>query len=120
MMPFLLQRPCHVKNQLIDFFDLKIVKNACREKITKNILFTLFPNPNKGSFSIKINSENVATIIDIGIYDLKGQNIYNEKLYLSETNTFQIQDLKLLNGVYIVRIFSREKYFGMQKLIIEN
>lgn len=62
------------------------------------------PNPNKGTFNIYINGQ-VKTSIDIDIYDLLGQHLYNtisdNKVIFISINTLKGN---LAEGIYIVRV----------------
>jgi hypothetical protein len=76
---------------------------------TKNALekLELYPNPNKGSFSIKGNFAGLQNL-EMVIYDNQGRTIYNKKLTDFEDNTSIDLENKLQSGIYFVKIFNSE------------
>lgn len=73
---------------------------------------TLFPNPASGTFTIQNNSGSKNAEVEI-------YNLLSEKIYSSGIERKQhIVDLKLLPGIYIVKVKVGEKQF-VQKLISE-
>ncbi len=79
----------------------------------------VFPNPNSGGFSIRINS-NPTEDIEIRLYDLTGRLTYasNSQL-LNGSNTIDISVPELSNGVYSLHVKTSSKNHHV-KLIIEN
>jgi Secretion system C-terminal sorting domain/Beta-propeller repeat len=67
----------------------------------------LFPNPNKGSFTIKGNIAGLQNL-EMVIYDNQGRTIYNKKLTAFEDNTSVYLENKLQSGIYFVKIFNSE------------
>lgn len=121
LIDFLIERPCIVETQLNDFFDVKTERNSCNEsKEKKSLRFSLFPNPNAGSFDIRLHSKNFTSFVKIKIYDPNGVQVFENELRLEETNTFQVKNLALAAGIYYVKISNRENFFGFQKIIISN
>ena len=59
----------------------------------------LYPNPNKGSFIIKNNSEAAANL-NIEVYNINGQLIYRNN---SSTALFEI-NLNVQEGIYLVKV----------------
>jgi subtilisin-like proprotein convertase family protein len=88
--------------------------NICNRTYTlgnsdfENIDFALYPNPNKGNFTIQFNRDSVKEI-KIYVHDILGKYVYS--------NTFQgsgyfIQDIQLPNvpnGVYLVTVIDGDK-----------
>ncbi|WP_130736322.1 reprolysin-like metallopeptidase [Flavobacterium sp. J27] len=73
--------------------------------------FSLYPNPNNGSFTVKFTSES-SNNIEIGVYDISGRQVYNKSF--SNTGNFN-QNINLNNvqsGVYLVSIID-----GSQKVV---
>ncbi|WP_445716485.1 reprolysin-like metallopeptidase [Flavobacterium sp.] len=65
--------------------------------------FTLYPNPNNGSFTIQFNS-NSGNEINVNVHDIRGREIYS-KTY--SNNGFFNENLQLNNiqsGVYLVTV----------------
>ena len=73
----------------------------------------LFPNPNKGSFTINLKALNpLKTLIEV--YSINGQLIYSKKA--EDTN--QTVNLNAATGVYLVKIVSENKIIN-KKIIIQ-
>lgn len=70
--------------------------------------FTLFPNPNKGNFTLQFNSSSTNDIA-IDVFDMRGRSIF-QKVY-SNTGFFsQNVDLNLVEaGVYLVSVKDGDK-----------
>ena len=79
--------------------------------------FSLYPNPNKGSFDIQFES-NSSNLIDITVHDLRGRSIFNQTF----DNTGLInQNISLNNvqsGIYLVTVKDGERKVS-KKIIIE-
>ncbi|WP_040279344.1 zinc-dependent metalloprotease [Psychroserpens damuponensis] len=79
--------------------------------------FAIFPNPNEGEFTIKLNS-NSGNAINVDVYDIRGRNIYNN----SYNNGFNFnQTVKLNNvqsGLYLVSISDGDKNIT-RKIVVE-
>jgi hypothetical protein len=78
--------------------------------------FSLYPNPNKGSFTIEF--KNMANNFSIEVYDITGKTIF-ENNYEQSSNLTQVINLdKPSSGVYFVNIKS-DKGMVTKKLIVE-
>ena len=77
--------------------------------------FSLFPNPTKEAFTIKISNENLATKIDV--LDLTGKLLLTQKLENNPENT--ISTTSLSKGMYLVTIETINGTSYTSKLIIE-
>ncbi|MBI9067729.1 MAG: T9SS type A sorting domain-containing protein [Salinivirgaceae bacterium] len=67
-----------------------------------NKMFTVFPNPNKGDFTINFN-ETINNEASIKLIDLSGRIIYRQNIPMG-TNSHQINSGELSKGYYIVNI----------------
>jgi subtilisin-like proprotein convertase family protein len=79
--------------------------------------FSLYPNPNHGSFTVKFNS-NTNNNINLSVYDMRGRAIY-DRTYQNK-GVFE-QNLQLENvesGVYLVNIQDGDQKV-IKKIIIE-
>jgi hypothetical protein len=79
--------------------------------------FSLYPNPNKGNFSVQFDSTSTNDI-EITVNDIRGRNIFEKKY--SNTGMF-LQNLQLDNvqsGVYLVTIKDGDKKV-VKKIMIE-
>jgi hypothetical protein len=77
--------------------------------------FKIYPNPSTGNFTIEI--ENPSNNVSIGVYDLVGNQI--KIMEISPNKLFYSIDLKVANGIYLVRVRNWEKVFN-QKVIVGN
>ncbi|WP_052466981.1 zinc-dependent metalloprotease [Psychroserpens damuponensis] len=65
--------------------------------------FLVYPNPNNGSFNIKLNSVS-NNDIDISVFDIRGRQIYNN-LYKSSPRFNKVISLEnVQSGVYLVQV----------------
>ena len=79
--------------------------------------FSLYPNPNNGSFNVKFNS-NSNNLIQIGVYDMSGRQIFNQSF---ENSGFFDQNIELNSvqaGIYLVNIQDGEQKIT-KKIIVE-
>lgn len=79
--------------------------------------FTLYPNPNNGSFTVKFISES-SNNVDINVYDISGRQVYMKSF--SNTGNFN-QNIELNDvqaGVYMVSVTDGSQKI-MKKIIIE-
>ena len=79
--------------------------------------FAIFPNPNRGDFSIKFNSRS-SKLINIGVYDLRGREIF-KKTYPNPVDFSEVISLQnAQSGMYLVSISDGEKT-RIRKIIVE-
>ena len=79
--------------------------------------FSLFPNPNKGNFSVQFDSTSTNDI-EITVHDIRGRNIF-ERIY-PNTGMFS-QNLQLdtvQSGVYLVTVKDGDKKV-VKKIVVE-
>ena len=79
--------------------------------------FTLFPNPNDGSFTIKLSSFSNQDI-SVGVYDIRGRSVYNNTF--DSTTEFEqpIQLNALQSGMYLVKIEDGDRR-AIRKIVIK-
>lgn len=86
-------------------------------KITNNLSidgFTLkktyiYPNPNSGTFTLKLNEENVSVLI----YDLLGKEVYKNNTIINTTI-----ETNLVKGMYLVKIINDNHQTNSIKMIV--
>lgn len=89
---------------------LSVVENEISE-------FLIFPNPNQGEFTIKLNSSTDSKI-KVDVYDIRGRLIYNNS-YQNNSNFKQTISLdNVQSGMYLVKVSDGEKS-TTKKIIIE-
>ncbi|WP_034042153.1 reprolysin-like metallopeptidase [Wocania ichthyoenteri] len=79
--------------------------------------FTVFPNPNKGEFTIKLNS-SLSSNINVGVYDLRGRAIYKNKYKDAGDFNEKINLNHVQSGMYILTV-KDDKRKSTKKIIIE-
>jgi subtilisin-like proprotein convertase family protein len=79
--------------------------------------FVLYPNPNKGNFTVQFNSSS-SNEIAISVHDMRGRTILNNKY--SNTGLFSqnVQLNQVQSGVYLVTVQDGDKKV-VKRIIIE-
>ena len=79
--------------------------------------FVIFPNPNNGEFTIKLNS-NSGNDINVDVFDIRGRKIFNNTF----TNTGDFTETVSLNsvqaGMYLVTVNDGNKEVT-KRIIVE-
>ncbi len=79
--------------------------------------FSLYPNPNDGTFTVKFNS-NTGNNINVAVFDMRGRSIFNN---VYQNNGVFEQTLQLDNvqsGIYLVNIQDGDKKI-VKKIVVE-
>jgi len=92
-------------SQMIDENDLNIdtIKNS--DIIKEKMDFSIFPNPNDGSFTVRNNN----LINSIEIFDLLGNSVHSITAVNKQQTNVYISDLPA--GIYIIRVVSENKIY---------
>ena len=79
--------------------------------------FALYPNPNKGNFTVQFNSSSSNEIV-ISVHDMRGRTILNSKY--SNTGLFSqnVQLDQVQSGVYLVTVQDGDKKV-VKRIIIQ-
>lgn len=107
------------KNSLDQWGDTSIVSFATLDPLSleKEIniedIAEVYPNPSKGEFSYKVNSD----FDNLYIYDLKGTLVHKQSL-MQRQDTVNVSNLK--EGVYFVRFFKKGQTGKTVKIVIEK
>jgi subtilisin-like proprotein convertase family protein len=104
----------------INGWTLNLCKNtavplAVNESALQN--FSLYPNPNKGNFTISFNS-NSSNKINVSVFDIRGRNIYSNDY---QNNGFFNENIQLnafQSGIYLVKVQDGDQQIT-RKIIIE-
>ena len=83
---------------------------------TESINVEIYPNPNNGQFELLIN--NNFKNIDIEIFNLLGEKIYNETINNYSMNHYYPIDIQTAAGTYILNL-KTENYKSEKLIIIE-
>jgi subtilisin-like proprotein convertase family protein len=65
--------------------------------------FILYPNPNKGNFTIQFNSKSDSKI-NISVYDMRGRSIFEKKYVNSGLFNQNLQLENVQSGIYLVSV----------------
>jgi len=85
--------------------------------IVHNDLFSIFPNPSNGLFTL--TSDAMVGETEIQVYSIDGKMVFNQIKDITPKSSYEI-DLRSLNaGVYILKTFDGVK-IGQQRLVISN
>ncbi len=79
--------------------------------------FAVFPNPNKGEFTIKLNS-SLSSNVNVEVYDLRGRKIFKNKYKDAGDFNETIHLNQVQSGMYILNV-SDDKRKSTKKIIIE-
>jgi hypothetical protein len=65
----------------------------------------IYPNPNKGKFTLEINSSsNKPEYYNIEVYSIMGQLLFTDKIELKNKTLKTMHFEHLSNGVYLIRL----------------
>jgi len=87
--------------------NLNIIENKINTKE-----FTIYPNPNDGTFSIKLHNE-IGELLKTTITDIRGTIIYN-----TDTFTEQIQLPNPPAGIYIISLIFKDKILTSKFVVL--
>jgi len=79
--------------------------------------FSLFPNPNKGEFTVKLNSSSNEAV-QIGVYDIRGRQVFKESYGNSSSFNQVIKLNQVQAGMYLVTISDGSRK-TTKKIIVE-
>ncbi|MES2678546.1 MAG: T9SS type A sorting domain-containing protein [Bacteroidota bacterium] len=74
--------------------------------------FEIFPNPNAGSFSIKLETNTAKSVLEV--YNANGEKIFSGRL-TSEVNELSF---KISSGIYYARIINSDNSPTVKKIVI--
>ncbi len=115
---FLEDRPCHIEEQLKEFFGLESIDFNCEQSFDIDNVF-IGPNPSYGSFTI-YNQSTSLLIGSMTISDLSGRVVYDEpnlQLGVSQSRNYQIESIS--TGIYLVNIYGDDVKRGFKLFVID-
>lgn len=83
---------------------------------TLNNNLSIYPNPNKGSFTVALSS-GIVEDVSIDVYDIRGRQVYGN-IYNGSDRFNQTIDLDVQSGIYLVKV-SNGNFSETKKIIIE-
>jgi hypothetical protein len=117
-------RPCVMKEQLEDFFDIDSVNIIC--DTTSSIVppndrkqFLIYPNPVKAGNILWVENSSGARVSEIAVFDITGRKIITyqpqkNKAY-STTIAFQVGNIK--QGIYLVVITTANERYTARMVV---
>lgn len=64
--------------------------------------FTIYPNPNNGSFNVEAN--NLTGLYELAVYDMRGRKIYHHQPILNGGNWIENIQLEAQAGMYLIEL----------------
>jgi hypothetical protein len=87
-------------------------------EVVDNEALSVYPNPNKGQFSLKMNAHE-AQNATIELMDVNGKTVWNITVNLeSGSNEIPITDKNITEGIYLLRVTIGETYKTL-KIMVE-
>ncbi len=86
-------------------------------KETENLTFVLYPNPNKGNFTVQFSSDSISEI-KIFVHDMVGKRLYAKTFERTSVFSQEIQSPSISSGVYLVTVEEGNKKI-VKKIVIE-
>ena len=116
---FALNRPCVIREHIMDFFNLDHFDYNCDSFINKlkNYELSIFPNPNNGNFKLRCEP-NYYSIGEIQIINTFGQTIFTKQVNFI-TNTIEINLHEIPTGIYILKLKNYDSVMT-KKIIIRR
>ncbi|MFT5834685.1 MAG: hypothetical protein ACI97N_002325 [Cognaticolwellia sp.] len=120
MKEFAIKRPCFVRKDLMEYFDLEEFDFQCSSdnEFNEEHQIIIFPNPNDGNVYLKNKNSGESLIGDIQILDINGRTVSFHKeitLFADESTNINLTDLN--NGVYFL-IYQNAELYIIEKLVI--
>lgn len=79
--------------------------------------FSIFPNPNKGQFTVSLTSPSSENVL-ISVYDIRGRKIYDNKFENASSFNQTINLNSVQSGMYLVKVSNGQKQ-ATRKIIVE-
>ena len=101
-------------------WSLNLCKNeAVPLSVNDNSLqnFALYPNPNKGNFTISFSSDN-SEKVNVGVFDIRGRSVFSKEYQNNGLFNENMQLDNLQSGVYLVKVQNGSKQLT-KKIVIE-
>lgn len=113
------------------FYSVKVIIEGCSSEMSDSILFlnnsivdvednsmwSIFPNPTSGMFSIMLNFSDVfPSEFDMEIYDLMGALVFRKSHVSGENQRVSVNGLS--RGTYFIRLINYERQY--EKVLIVN
>lgn len=90
------------------------------QDVVNNENVKVFPNPNNGTFTIEVNGESSNDKVQVGVYDLLGQQVYLQQTEMN--SSLQVDLGNKASGIYFYRIMSAtgDKLIAVGKVMVQK
>jgi hypothetical protein len=104
---------CSSSSSVVNFNVLSIDDNELGDGLK------IYPNPTSSEINLEFNSNNSLELRNVSIFNLVGQEVYNENLHFE--NGFSKFNVNLPNGIYLLILNSKDnKTKIFKKITIKN
>ena len=115
---FAINRPLHIQQNILDFFDLDFFDFTCETNQTQDYQFSTYPNPGPGELLLKVNFP-LSKIHRLIVSNIMGEIVY-EQSHVNESVVSSSVNLNFLdNGIYILRLYGPNISLHTQTIIIK-
>ncbi len=106
-------------NGAYPFDNLVIIERTTSIKpVINDLSMRLFPNPNKGNFTLEINSvNNKPQSYTLEVYNIMGALIHSEKLEITTSLSKQMRFENLSDGVYFISLRSENSILNTRFIV---
>lgn len=92
--------------------------NLPSTKSQRSYSFTVYPNPAKNRFTIKIEGQS-SVKAEVFLYNIQGQKVLQEPIWIEPGTNEYSYNLNFLAGIYTLSLHSEEHVYTSQKLILQ-
>lgn len=120
MKKFAIHRPCFMKEDLMDFFELESFDYDCvdEDDFKKVSDLLIYPNPSQYNITIQNTIPDDCLIGNITLFNTNGQIVFYQKdVVLKNDNTVDLNISDLSNGIYFLR-YQNVDFIATEKLLI--
>jgi len=99
--------------------ELKVteIETNIKDQELANLNISCFPNPSVGDVTIKVEGYELNEM-SLSIFDMQGKMVHQQ--ITQESNSFKINKADFKSqGVYLFQIYSKEKYIGSGKIVVQ-
>lgn len=122
MRKFAIKRPCVVRDQLLDFFNIEKLNISCFsdqliDSTSKLSIINIFPNPAVNEVYISVYSQ-METNLNINILNQMGQSVYSQSSEIQKGKNLLNPYLFFLSDAYYILELSTSEAVCRKKLVI--
>ncbi len=110
-------------NSFGNAYDVYLIKTnstgavGFQQIIRQNAVCSVFPNPNNGAFTIKL--DKVYSNVSINVHDINGRIVYSKKGLFDQLNIGRIELPDVSDGLYFLHL-SNKNMNALKKIIIKK